>query len=251
MKRLTKALIGVLMGTTALCSVAALTACEHEHDWATDYTVDKAATCTEDGSKSIHCNGCDEVKDVTKIPAGHTWADGYTVDTPATCTTDGSKSKHCTVDGCDGKDDVTVIPAGHTWALDFTVDTPATCMGEGSKSIHCTADGCDEVKDVTPIPANGHDFEEEYTIDEEPTCTVKGSKSYHCKNCDVTDGATFVDALDHTMGAWAVEDQNLPSLTSGGKAPAYCTREDCGALVAEHDLPALTSEDYSSEVVTS
>lgn len=50
---------------------------EHVHEWETEYTVDKEATCTEAGSKSIHCKGCDEVKDVTEIKAlGHKWDDG-------------------------------------------------------------------------------------------------------------------------------------------------------------------------------
>jgi hypothetical protein len=46
----------------------------HVHEWEDDYTVDKEPTCTEEGSKSIHCKGCDEVKDVTPIPAkGHSF----------------------------------------------------------------------------------------------------------------------------------------------------------------------------------
>ena len=33
-----------------------------EHDWNTEYTVDKLPTCTEKGSKSIHCKVCDSIK---------------------------------------------------------------------------------------------------------------------------------------------------------------------------------------------
>ena len=45
----------------------------------------------------------------------HAWATNFTVDQAATCTENGSKSKHCTRSGCDGKSAVTVIPAtGHT-----------------------------------------------------------------------------------------------------------------------------------------
>lgn len=43
-----------------------------EHEYETDYTVDKAATCTENGSKSKHCIHCDSKTEVTEIPAtGH------------------------------------------------------------------------------------------------------------------------------------------------------------------------------------
>ncbi len=49
----------------------------HVHEWEDDYTVDKEPSCTEEGSKSIHCKGCDEVKDSTAIPAlGHAWDSG-------------------------------------------------------------------------------------------------------------------------------------------------------------------------------
>ena len=43
------------------------------HTWEEDYTVDKPATCTEEGSESIHCEKCDAVLDSRTIPAkGHT-----------------------------------------------------------------------------------------------------------------------------------------------------------------------------------
>lgn len=43
-----------------------------EHEYETEFTVDKAATCTENGSKSRHCIHCDSKTEVTEIPAtGH------------------------------------------------------------------------------------------------------------------------------------------------------------------------------------
>ena len=45
------------------------------HAWNEDYTVDKEATCTEEGSKSIHCSRCSETKDAETIPAtGHSFS---------------------------------------------------------------------------------------------------------------------------------------------------------------------------------
>lgn len=41
------------------------------HEWEAEFTVDKAATCTENGSKSKHCKRCDSKTEVTEIPAGH------------------------------------------------------------------------------------------------------------------------------------------------------------------------------------
>ncbi|RGT72145.1 hypothetical protein DWX08_10765 [Ruminococcus sp. AF18-22] len=70
------------------------------HVWDTKYTIDKEATCTENGSKSIHCTdpNCTERKDVQIIPAAHK------LETIAaqegTCKTEGVKAhQHCTVCG--------------------------------------------------------------------------------------------------------------------------------------------------------
>ena len=65
-----------------------------------DPSVDKAATCTEEGSESIHCSICG-IKDETTvrvIPAtGHKWNTEYTVDKAATYAASGTKSIHCAV----------------------------------------------------------------------------------------------------------------------------------------------------------
>lgn len=46
----------------------------HQHDWNAEPTVDKKATCTEEGSQSIHCKSCDATKDAEVIQAtGHTF----------------------------------------------------------------------------------------------------------------------------------------------------------------------------------
>lgn len=51
------------------------------HDFASDFTVDKAATGTETGSKSKHCSRCDAKVAVTEIPAtGHAFAMEWSTD---------------------------------------------------------------------------------------------------------------------------------------------------------------------------
>lgn len=42
------------------------------HEWETEYRLDKEPTCTEKGSKSIHCANCSAIKDLVEIDAtGH------------------------------------------------------------------------------------------------------------------------------------------------------------------------------------
>lgn len=44
------------------------------HDYSNEWTIDKPATCTEEGSKSHHCTRCDEKKDVARIEKlNHSW----------------------------------------------------------------------------------------------------------------------------------------------------------------------------------
>ena len=53
---------------TTYAEIAAL-----RHDFSTEFTLDKAASCTEKGSKSKHCTRCEEKTEVTEIPlSSHT-----------------------------------------------------------------------------------------------------------------------------------------------------------------------------------
>lgn len=65
------------------------------HIWESDFTVDKKPTCTEKGSKSIHCSKCDEIKDVTEISeTGHSFGE-WTVFSFADCTAGGVEQRVC------------------------------------------------------------------------------------------------------------------------------------------------------------
>ena len=77
----------------------------YSHTWETNddgsdkYTIDKDATCTDDGEKSVHCKNCTYRKEVAAIPAlggDHEWSSEYTIDKVATSTEDGEKSIRCT-----------------------------------------------------------------------------------------------------------------------------------------------------------
>lgn len=94
------------------------------HVWDTEYTIDKEATCTEDGSKSIHCTtpGCTEKKDVQIIPAAHKLETVAAQE--ASCTAEGVKAhQHCSACGkdfIDGEektaDELKIPKLSHTYA---------------------------------------------------------------------------------------------------------------------------------------
>ena len=144
--------------TPADTTAASTTAAQHVHDWETDFTVDKEATCTAVGSKSIHCKTCNEKKDVTPIEKkAHTPSEDYKEVTPPTCTDDGLEAKYCTV--CqtvlEGEGMTRAIPAvggNHVVAEDGWTVIEATLLKDGSKTGTCTKCGVEVKETLTSEP---------------------------------------------------------------------------------------------------
>ena len=115
------------------------------HIWNDKYTVDEEATCTKEGSESIHCSVCNEIDENTIriIPLkDHVYSD-WDVKKNPTCTEEGIKEKTCSECGYLVAE---VIPAtGHTWNEEYTIDIEPSYTEEGTKSIHCSI--CDAVKE--------------------------------------------------------------------------------------------------------
>lgn len=226
------------------------------HSWNDDFTVDTKPTCTEPGSKSIHCDRCDAKKDITAIePNAHSFGEWITV-TPAGCLTSGSDKRVCSV--CGYEETREIEPTGHIWEDDFTIDIEPACTEKGSKSIHCSK--CDEVKDITEVPENGHSFGEwiilsltdctqggvgqhvcticnfteinvvppqehlwndDFTVDLAPTCTQSGSKSIHCSSCEAVKDITEVPPADHVFTEWSVNSD--ATCVEKGQKTRSCT----------------------------
>lgn len=207
------------------------------HDWNAEYAIDVKPTCTQPGSKSIHCSRCDATKDVTEIePLGHDWEDDFTIDVKPTCTQPGSKSIHCS--RCDAIKDVTEIePTGHSFG-EWTVSKDSTCVAGGQKTRKCEICGYTEYED-TDIDPDAHEWEEDYTIDKEPTCTTEGSKSIHCSRCDATKDSTVIPVTDHTYGEWEIVTPS--TCTENGVKKHACIH--CGFEQTEIIEPAHEWED--------
>ena len=204
------------------------------HDWNAEYTTDVKPTCTQPGSKSIHCSRCDATKDVTEIePLGHDWEDDFTIDVKPTCTQPGSKSIHCS--RCDATKDVTEIePTGHLFG-EWTVSKDSTCVAGGQKTRKCETCGYTEYED-TDIDSDAHEWEDDYTIDKEPTCTAAGSKSIHCSRCDATKDSTVIPVTDHTYGEWEVVTPSTCTENGVKKhACIHCGFEQTGIIEPAHE----------------
>ncbi len=243
------------------------------HTWEDKPTVDVPATCTTEGSQSIHCTKCDATQESEVIPAlghswgewetlnapdcddtgtqqrkctvcgvtetngleaaGHKWEDFYTIDVEPTCTTDGSKSYHCEI--CDIRGAAEVIPAhGHTWGDWQTIDSP-DCDDNGTQQRSCNICGVTENKGLDPT---GHKWQSDFTTDTEPTCSEEGSKSIHCENCSATKDSTTIPATgNHTYGDWKV-------LTEANCTETGLKEHECTVCGITETAPIPVNDDH-------
>lgn len=170
-----------------------------EHSWESTYTEDVAATCTKDGSKSIHCANCEATKDATVIlKTGHPSMEKIEKKA-ATCLSDGNKEYYSCPDcenyfeDADGnkeipKDSWIIQSIGHYWYSTYMEDVAATCAEDGSKSIHCAY--CEATKDPIVIPKKGHPQMTKIEK-KDATCEKNGNIEYYrCSEC----GNSYKDA---------------------------------------------------------
>ena len=163
------------------------------HDYAVDFTEDKPATCTENGSKSRHCSRCGAKTDETAIPAtGHKWVIDAAV--APTCTQTGlTEGKHCSVCNTVLTPQTTVEKLPHSW--DDGVETKApTCTEEGVKTFTCSR--CHDTK-PEPISALDHDWGE-WEVKTPATEDAEGSKMRVCKRDPSHTETETIPQLDHT-----------------------------------------------------
>lgn len=186
------------------------------HDYAVDFTEDKPATCTENGSKSRHCSRCDAKTDVTEIPAtGHTNGTATTENkVDATCTTDGSYDEvvRCTVCNAEIKRVKKIIPAtGHTGGT-------ATCQ----KKAVCTV--CNqEYGDLAP-----HNFDTSAWGYRDASGHAHLCQTDGCTEHDTIEAHVYSDENDTTCNTCGYIRVITPSHTHD-LTPVRAVPADCGA----------------------
>lgn len=151
------------------------------HEWNADYTVDKSATCTTEGRKSIHCAMCDEVRNIEIIPAtGHNWDSGK-ITKEATCTQDGLKTYTCLNDSSHTYTEA-ITAVGHIYGEPSFIwsSDGKTC----NASFKCV--NCNDVQIVEATMTSD--------IKTAATATQKGITTYTAKV--VFNGVEYTDTKD-------------------------------------------------------
>ena len=127
----------VLTGNTANDSIA-FCIDVREHEWSTEYTVDKSPTCTEKGSQSIHCKVCDSIKpdSMKNIDAkGHVPGD-WQIAQEATEDTEGTRIKYCQV--CKKQVEWESIPKIETYYVTYDANGGVLPISNGAGETYTT-----------------------------------------------------------------------------------------------------------------
>ncbi len=207
-----------------ICGYSETKTDDKDHNWDTNWTIDKAATCTSDGSRSHHClNGCGSTKDSETIPAmGHKPQDAVREAVmPSTCTDAGRYNDVIYCDTCNERissTPVTVPALGHTMGEWEEIISQST--GEVNEQRKCEVCGYTETRGMD---LENHKWNKESTIDVEPTCTTGGSESIHCSVCGLTKPGSSkpIPAKGHTWGEW--KELVSPDCDDSGAQERECT----------------------------
>ena len=199
------------------------------HDWETEFTIDKKPACTEPGSKSRHCARCDGKTDVTEIPAtGHSFV--WVVDTPATEDAPGVQHEECSICGYKQNENTEIpqLPHVHTGithheAVTATCHQPGTieywtcssdkCAGKYYSDANCTA----QITTITTaIDPNNHDGGTEMKNAVKATCNTDGyTGDTYCLGCGaLLSKGTVIVATGHT--GVVTKEAKAPTCTEAG-----------------------------------
>ena len=223
-------------GQKRVCTVCGFTETKYTnpdgHNWEKEPRIDKAPTCTEDGSKSIHCTDCEATQNSEVIHAlGHT--EGAAVhenEIAATCIADGSYNEvvKCTVCGATiSTKSVTVTATGHkpdAMVKEHVVEPTCDKQGQHDEVVYCTVCRTEiSRKSGVTDPAKGHTFGDWYDVNS-ATCEGEGGQERKCETCGYTEQKD-VSATGHSWSDEYIVDKE-PTCTEEGSESKHCTKCD-------------------------
>lgn len=247
------------------------------HTWNTAYTTDTPATCTNPGSKSIHCAMCNAIQPGTSgaIPVlGHQWGEWTQTKAPG-CTTLGSETRTCLRDSSHTETrDIKATGHSFKWVTDreptcwqvglkhevcsvcgatqsmnteiakiahthgrWEVTQAPTCTATGIETEYCTVPECNAVLSTRTIPENGH-TDGEWIVDKDSSCTQTGTKHQICSVCGATINTVVVELKPHTL----YHEHKDAACLEDGYDRYRCSV--CDGIFDEEILPALGHDQF-------
>ncbi len=241
---------------TRTCSMCKGTTTEEvakvDHEYETSYTIDKAPSCKEEGSKSYHCvwySQCETSQGAVVLEKtdDHDY-DGGVVTTAPTCTTEGEKTFTCFI--CEGTRTEDVATVDHDYDTAYTVDKAPSCKEEGSQSYHCKWYAeCGELIGATVIEKTDDHSYDEGVVTKAPTCTTVGDRTLTCEICE---GTKVIDepTVPHEYETTYTVDKT-PSCKEEGSKSYHCIwYAECGLGSQVTAIEKTNDHDYDEGVVT-
>lgn len=102
----------------------------HTHQWNEGKTI-KESTCTQEGEKEYTCETCGAKKTEKISAIGHKWNTNYTIDQKATCEHQGTKSIHCVNCNEIKEESTIIIPAYNHSKTEIRNAKKATYTSDG------------------------------------------------------------------------------------------------------------------------
>ena len=205
---------------------------EVEHNWQSKYTVDKEATCTENGSQSIHCDVCNAINEnrVKVIKATGHKAEKI-AGKAASCTEDGlTEGSKCSVCGEILKKQEVIKSTGHK--AEKIAGKAASCTEDGlTEGSKCSV--CGEIlKKQEVIKATGHKWSA-WEVTKEASETEEGSRRRVCENDKTHVETEVIPVLAHVHKLTKTEEKKASCTEAGNKEYYVCS--DCKKLFADAD----------------
>ena len=210
----------------------------HVHQYDTEWTIDKEATCTVAGSKSHHCSGCDDKIDVTVIPApGHNY--GQLISQDKTCTEDGMEAHYkCSIcntyfniDQEEVEESSLILPStGHDYSV-WKVTQAPTLYTDGLETIYCSH--CDQEGTETRKIQAQADFRNDFNLETADGTWKYGSVDYHWGDDETFDftPATGKNGSNDGWTADGIEIKNDWINADGMVGIAYTVTENVRVVV--------------------
>ena len=138
--------------TTCLLLLLLFASCSHKHAYG-EWTVEKAPTCTEEGTIARKCE-CGDVQAQSLDTLAHTYGE-WAIEKSPTCTESGTIARKCT---CGDKQTDSLDALGHTDG-EWIVHKDSTVNTEGEKHLLCANCGSVIKKETIPtkrVDENGN-----------------------------------------------------------------------------------------------